>query len=356
MVVGVSGRPVGARAACDRIRARVRDVHAGRAEPDARHRRGEHHRPARLDVARVRDGAAQEAAAVLQRLGRPDVGDRVGALVWRALVRRRRPRTLAVGTRQVGLGGVADHVDASRRDHLRGGGAGQLGVDDRLRRAQVPVRDPGLDAQRGDVEHGHGRRLRARPGRRRDREVGLQRRGRPPAPADRWIDVVHHGRRVRDDEVRDLGGVDRRAAADRDEPVHAGVAREPGRLLERLQRRLHAGAVEIDDGDARRLDRRPHLRGVARRSDPRIGHEQRARDAQAGELPARVGGRARPELDRRGLEREDRLTFGHASRSSAARSGAGNGTGRRVARSTNTCTNHPVAVASSSPALNTASS
>ena len=307
MVVGVSGRPVRSRAAGDRIGARVRDVHSGRAEPDARHRRGEHHRPARLDVACVRDGAAQEAAAVLQRLGRPDVGDRVGALVWRALVRRCRPRTLAVGTRQVGLGGMADHVDPCRRGHLGRGGAGQLGVDDRLRRTQVAVRDPGLDAQRGDVEHGHGRRLRARPGRRRDREMRPQRRGRPAAPADRRIDVVDHGRRVRDDQVRDLGGVDRRAAADGDEPVNAGVARERRRLLERVQRRLHARAVEHDDGDARRLDRRPHALGVARSGNARIGHQQRARCAQAGELPARVGGRARPELDRRRLEREDRL-------------------------------------------------
>ena len=44
------------------------------------------------------------------------------------------------------------------------------------------------------------------------------------------------------------------------------------------------------------------------------------------------------------------------SRSSAARSRGGHGTGRRVARSTNTCTNQPVAAGSSSPALNTASS
>ena len=45
----------------DRIGARVRDVHAGRAEADARHRRGEHHRAARLDVVGVGDGAAQVA-------------------------------------------------------------------------------------------------------------------------------------------------------------------------------------------------------------------------------------------------------------------------------------------------------
>ena len=46
----------------------------------------------------------------------------------------------------------------------------------------------------------------------------------------------------------------------------------------------------------------------------------------------------------------------HPSRSNASRRRGGSGTGRRVSRPTNTCTNQPVAAGSSSPALNTASS
>ena len=63
MVVGVAGRLVDVLEPGDRIRAGVRDVHAGRAEPDPRQRRREHHRPARLDVVGVGDSAAQNGFA-----------------------------------------------------------------------------------------------------------------------------------------------------------------------------------------------------------------------------------------------------------------------------------------------------
>ena len=334
----------------------MRDVHAGRAEADARHRGGEHHRAARLDVVGVGHRAAQEPAAVLERLRRPHVRDRIRALVGRPLVRRRRPRALVVRTREVRLRGVADDVEAGRRGHLGPERPRQLGVHDRLRGTQVAVRDPRLELQLRDVEHRHRRGLRAGARRRRDRQVRLERRGRLAALADRRVDVVHHRRRVRDDQVGDLGGVDRGAAADGDEPVHARVAGERRGLLERRERRLDARAVVHDHLDPGRDDRGAHALGMPGGGDARIRDEQRAPHAEPRQLPAGVVRRARPELHRRRLEREDRLAPAHASRSSAARSGAGNGTGLRVARSTNTCTNHPVAAGSSSPALKTASS
>jgi hypothetical protein len=41
--------------------------------------------------------------------------------------------------------------------------------------------------------------------------------------------------------------------------------------------------------------------------DAGVGYEQRAADAEAGQLPTGVGGGAGAELDRRGLQREDRF-------------------------------------------------
>ena len=113
---------------------------------------------------------------------------------------------------------------------------------------------PGLDLQLGDVEHRDRRGLRAGPAGGRDREVRAQRRRRLAPLAHRRVDVVHDRRRVRGDEVGDLRGVDARAAADRDEAVDPGVAREVGGLLEGVERRLHAGAVVDHHLDALGLD------------------------------------------------------------------------------------------------------
>jgi hypothetical protein len=88
VVVGISRRLVLVLDGGDWIRARVRDVHARGAKPDSRHRRGEHHEPAGLDVVAIGDGPPQVAAAELERLRRPHVGDRVGPLVGRPVIRR----------------------------------------------------------------------------------------------------------------------------------------------------------------------------------------------------------------------------------------------------------------------------
>ena len=150
---------------------------------------------------------------------------------------------------------MADDVEPGRRRHLGGQRARQLGVDDRpAPGAGSGARCRVLTLQLGDVEHGDGRRLGAGARRRRDREVRLQRRRRLPAAADRRVDVVHDRRRVGRDQVRDLRGVDARAAADRDEAVDLRLEREVGRVLEGLDRRLDARPVVDDDLDALRLD------------------------------------------------------------------------------------------------------
>ena len=71
----------------DRIRERVRDVHACAGERDAGDRRRERHRRARLDVAPVGDGGAEVPPDELDRALAERVGERVRALVRRPLGR-----------------------------------------------------------------------------------------------------------------------------------------------------------------------------------------------------------------------------------------------------------------------------
>ena len=172
------------------------------------------------------------------------------------------------------------------------------------------MRDPGLDLDVGDVEHRDRRRLGPCPRRGRDREVRLQRRGRLLALADRRVDVVHHRRRVRGDEVCDLRGVHARAAADRHEPVDLVLDREVGGVLEGVDRGLDAGAVVDDHLDALVLDQALDALGMPERRNARVGDHHHPLDAEALELPSRVGRGATAKLHRRGFHREDRLVVG----------------------------------------------
>ena len=248
----------------DRIGARVRDVHARRAEADARHRRREHHRAARLDV--PVDRAPQEAPAVLQRLRRPHVGDRVGALVGRPVVGGRRGVPGRVRQRQIGLGRVADDVQPGRGGDLRRHRRRQQRIDDRLRRTQPPMRDAGLHPPRRDVQHRDRGRL--APGARggREREVRQQRPGRLHAAADRRVDVVHHRRRMRDVSAR------------RPSRCRSSSRRRPTRT-----RRRQRPARSPRRPAASRVSARPAPRRTA---PPRRHRTRRARDPPAGRRPA----------------------------------------------------------------------
>ena len=262
-------------------------MHARGAEPDAGQAGGEHHRAARLEVVGVGDRAAQVAPAVLERLRRPDVRDRVRALVGRAVVGRLGPLALVVGLGDERLDRVADDVEAARGGDLGAHAAQQLGVDDALVRAQVAVRDAALGLLVGDVEDRHRGGLGSGARRRRDRQQRLQRPGRLAALADRRVDVVHDRRRVGGDEVGDLRGVEARAAADADEAVEVPVDGEVGRLLQRLRRRLDADAVEDDGLDARRLDRLHHALGDPGADDAGIADDHHPRGAEALRAPSR---------------------------------------------------------------------
>ena len=324
-------------------------MHARRPEADAGQRRREHHRPARLDVVGVGDRAAQVPAAELERLGRPHVGDRVRALVGRAVAGRLGPRPRVERDREVRLGGVAHDVQARRRDDLGGQRPRQLGIDDRLARAQVAVRDAALDLQLGQVEHRDRRRLRPAARRRRDRQVRHERRRRLAPLADRRVDVGHHRRRVAEHEVRDLRGVDRRSAADRHEAV--GL-----RLRRRRRRRARATRASAPPAPGRR--RRPRCpRPRSTRctrsawpaaTTPGIG------DRNARVTPRRLSSQpassTAPDPNLMGVASIVKIVSWLMAAGAPVRRAAGPGSsaGRRVSRSTKTWTNQPVATQASS--------
>ena len=118
---------------------------------------------------------------------------------------------------------------------------------------------------------------------------GLSGAGGCLALADGRIDVVHHRRRMRGDEIGDLRRVHARAAADGHEPVDLVLERVIRRGLERVDRRLDPAVVIDDDLDSLPLDQALDPLGVPERRDAGIGDEHRPTHAEALQLPARVG-------------------------------------------------------------------
>ena len=112
VIGGVARRPEVATMPGDGVRHAVRQVDAGVAEADAGDRRGQQHLAAGLVVARIGDRPRQELGDHLQRPDRPDVADRVGALIGRAQQRALGPRPAVVRNRRVRLERVAEHVEA----------------------------------------------------------------------------------------------------------------------------------------------------------------------------------------------------------------------------------------------------
>ena len=116
----------------------MRQVHAGVAEADARERRREHHPLAGVEVVGLLDDPPEPAAQEPERLGRPDVADRVGAVVGRPADGAAGARTLVERPSGVRLERMAQDVHAARDGHAPGQARGQQRIDDREARAAGP--------------------------------------------------------------------------------------------------------------------------------------------------------------------------------------------------------------------------
>ena len=177
------------------------------------------------------------------------------------------------------------------------------------------MRDPRLHVVLGQVDDGDGGRLGTRATSGRRAEQRQQRSGHGRALADRRIEVVVDAARVAGQQRGDLGGVDRRPAAEPDEPVEAALARRLDRQRHRRLARLDAAAGEDLGLDARRPDRLDDGIDEADRREVRVGDHERARHARPAEVPAGLERAARPEDERRAGDGEDALVDAHGTTS-----------------------------------------
>src|SRR5215207_4942024 len=113
VVLGIPRRLPLVLEACYGVGAGVRYVYTRRSEANASEGGPKHHRASGFDVVTVLDGAPEVLATVLQRPGAPHIRYRVRPLVGRPVVGALRLRAGVVGFGDIGLGGVADHVEAT---------------------------------------------------------------------------------------------------------------------------------------------------------------------------------------------------------------------------------------------------
>ena len=258
----------------------MRQVHAGVAEAVAGAGGREQHGGARLGVGGVAHGAHQVVRHQFDGALRPQIADRVGALVGGPQRRVRGRLARRVGQRRERLDGVAQHVEAGAGRHHRRQRARVVGVDDTEGGPQRAVCDAGLGAHLQVVEDRHAGSLATGAGGGGHRHQRLERSGHRLAASDRVVDVGEQLGRVGGVQVGRLGGVHGRAAADRGKAVAAAVAGGADRVQERGVAGLDARVGEqhcIDAGAAQRLARYRHRLRLRHHG---VGDQERAPHAE----------------------------------------------------------------------------
>ena len=210
----------------------MRQVHPGVAEAVAREGGGQQHGGPRLDVVRVAHRTHQVACYQLDGALRPQIADRIGALVGGPQRRLRGRLACGIGQRGERLDGVAEHVQTGAGRHHRRQGTGVVRVDDAQVGLQHAMGDAGLGPHRQVIEYRHAGGLAAGAGRGGHCHQRLQRSRDRLAAADRVVHVGEQLRRVGGVQVGRLGGVHGRAAAHRGKPVTTALSGGADRLLE----------------------------------------------------------------------------------------------------------------------------
>ena len=193
----------------DRVAHAVRQMYAGVAKTDPGVGRGQKHGAAGLVVLRVLDRAYKIRRNHLDRLGRPDVADRVGALVGRAHPWRLRRVAAVVRQSGQGLQCMAQHVQPRTGGSHLGQSSGVMRIENANLRPQSPVRDSGLYMHLRQIADGDARGLTACAGGGGHGNMWPQRAGYGDAFADRRVDVVQKFGGVGGIEIGRFGRVDR---------------------------------------------------------------------------------------------------------------------------------------------------
>ena len=278
----------------------MRKVDARITETNTGVRRRQNHLRARLIVTRVVECAEQIVRDDMQGRERPDIADRI-----RALVRRTKSRPVWTRSRGVREGRerfdrVAENVEPRRCSHLRWHGPRVVWVEEAQRRLESPAGDARLRVHLGEVEDADACRLGTRSRRGRNRDERFQRSWHWPCSTDWRVHVVEKLiRRIRRVEIDCLRGVNHRAPAKRDDAVDLVPIRERDRVLERHVGWLDANLVVNDSRHARVFEGRQHRLHRHSADQIRVRHDECASNAEVDQIESYLPRDARTEADGR---------------------------------------------------------
>ncbi len=282
----------------------MRKMHAGVAKSDACIRGGEHHLSAGLEIVRFVDDRFEVGGNHFGRFRRPDIADRIRSLVCRSESWALRGRTTVVRQRRVGLDRMTEHVQrGTGRDHGRHRKRIDW-IEDAKHRPERPVSDTSFHVHRRQIEDRGAGRLTAgtRGGGNGDERTELA--GNGFRLANRRIDIGQQVGGVGCIQVRGLGGVDDRAAPNRDVAVEPAIGRKLCRFRKGNIGRLHARiGVErkVDPRGFQRFDRRLYRNVIGQTG---IGDDHHSGRAQILRVFTDFSRDTLPVLDGRGVHGE----------------------------------------------------
>ena len=232
----------------ERIGERVHGGDRGIGERLSRQHRAQQHRRARLDIRAPVHRRLDRAADERQRLPRQQARDRI----------------IVGADRRIGLDRMHHGVNAGRRRHMRGQTERQLGIE----QGHIGQEDRRHDAHLLGLAGGDD-------GNRRHLGAGAGRCGREDHRQSRPLrlaDAEHVGQRLasRREQGDELGGVERRAAAEPDDAARARRGRSFDRFEDHLRRRIgdHVGEYggldvgRLQDGERALDDAGRHHAGI----------------------------------------------------------------------------------------------
>ena len=269
----------------------------GVAEADPGNRGGQQHLAAGLIVVRMLRGSDERLVDQFQRPQGPDIADRVGTLIGRALQRPGRFGTLVKGDSRVRFQRVAQDVQPAGGRHRRGQGPRVVRIDNPQCRFQVAMRDAGLGVPGHQIEDRHAGGFAAGAGRGRDGDQRFERAGDRLALANRRVDIVEEVGRIRGVQIGRLGRIERAAATHCQEGVKPAGRRKLGSILKTGVGRFDRDAIEqfvIHAGVGQR-----GLHGAAGRQikQRRIDDQHHFADLHVSQVQSHFGGRPRTEAD-----------------------------------------------------------
>src|SRR5258708_6051796 len=219
-------------------------MHSCISESDASVGSGKQHLLASFIVVRILNRSNEVLRYPAQRLQRPEIADRIRALIGRSQDGPLRPRATMEGQCGEGLDRVTQDIKSTRGRHLPRHASGVVRIQYPDRRLESSMGDAGFGVQWRVIENRDAGGLAAGSSGRRHRDQWLEWTGNRTALADRGIDVFQKIRWIGGIEVRGLGGVYRRPAADRDQRVEAPLSCKIGSLAKRRVGGLDSNSIK----------------------------------------------------------------------------------------------------------------